>query len=267
MTSAFILPDIKLASSTTTGVKTHTTTATTTTTKPVISKEHDNDNCTVCRREGYTSATAALVVPKLVKVSERTSTADEADDATMRPAQSPREALATVVKGLNDERIHLTAELAVQQAMLSEHDPSLGARRRAAIDVSIQDLMRRLSWLDQQIYRLHDVLEGQEDVSEEEVEELTQAVVNTAAAAPTQKEKKKVTIRSFVSEHEVSDCGDHHGEDGGDESVEFRRGGRGKTDEESEDELPWEGFGDNEESLGMEGDVSFNALAGWRGVH
>jgi hypothetical protein len=267
MTSAFILPDIKLASSTTTGVKTHTTTATTTTTKPVISKEHDNDNCTVCRREGYTTATAALVVPKLVKVSERTSTADETDDATMRPAQSPREALATVVKGLNDERIHLTAELAVQQAMLSEHDPSLGARRRAAIDVSIQDLMRRLSWLDGQIYRLHDVLEGQEDVSEEEVEELTQAV-NTAAAAPAQNEKKKkVTIRSFVSEHEVSDC------HGGDESVEFRRGGHhGKADddEESEDEeeLPWEGFGDDGESLGMmEGDVSFNALAGWRGVH
>lgn len=277
MTSAFILPDIKLASSTTTGVKTHTTA---TTTKPVISKEHDNDNCTVCRREGYTTATAALVVPKLVKVSERTSTADETDDATMRPAQSPREALATVVKGLNDERIHLTAELAVQQAMLSEHDPSLGARRRAAIDVSIQDLMRRLSWLDGQIYRLHDVLEGQEDVTEQEVEELTQAAVDTAApapapaAAPAQKEKKKkVTIRSFVSEHEVSDC-DHRGEDGGDESVEFRRGGRGKTDEESGDEeeersleLPWEGFGDDGESLGMEGDVSFNALAGWRGVH
>ncbi|KAF7679793.1 protein kinase [Alternaria burnsii] len=272
MTSAFILPDIKLASSTTTGVKTHTTA---TTTKPVISKEHDNDNCTVCRREGYTTATAALVVPKLVKVSER-STADETD-ATMRPVQSPREALATVVKGLNDERIHLTAELAVQQAMLSEHDPSLGKRRRAAIDVSIQDLLRRLSWLDQQIYRLHDVLEGQEDVTEEEVEELTTQAVNTAAAAaaaaPAQKEKKKVTIRSFVSEHEVSDC-DHHGEDGGDESVEFRRGGRGKTDEESGDEeeersleLPWEGFGDDGESLGMEGDVSFNALAGWRGVH
>ncbi|KAB2099725.1 hypothetical protein AG0111_0g12147 [Alternaria gaisen] len=273
MTSAFILPDIKLASSTTTGVKTHTTA---TTTKPVISKEHDNDNCTVCRREGYTTATAALVVPKLVKVSER-STADETD-ATMRPVQSPREALATVVKGLNDERIHLTAELAVQQAMLSEHDPSLGKRRRAAIDVSIQDLLRRLSWLDQQIYRLHDVLEGQEDVTEEEVEELTTQAVNTAAPAPAaaaaQKEKKKkVTIRSFVSEHEVSDC-DHHGEDGGDESVEFRRGGRGKTDEESGEEeeersleLPWEGFGDDGESLGMEGDVSFNALAGWRGVH
>ena len=269
MTSAFILPDIKLASSTTTGVKTHTTA---TTTKPVISKEHDNDNCTVCRREGYTTATAALVVPKLVKVSER-STADETD-ATMRPVQSPREALATVVKGLNDERIHLTAELAVQQAMLSEHDPSLGKRRRAAIDVSIQDLLRRLSWLDQQIYRLHDVLEGQEDVTEEEVEELTTQAVNKAAPAPAaaaaaQKEKKKkVTIRSFVSEHEVSDC------HGGDDSVEFRRGGHhGKADdEESGDEeealeLPWEGFGDDGESLGMEGDVSFNALAGWRGVH
>jgi hypothetical protein len=76
-----------------------------------------------------------------------------------------------------------------------------------------------------------------------------------------------------VSEHEVSNC-----DGGGDESVEFRRGGGGHhdkadDDEESGDEeeasleLPWEGFGDDGESLGMEGDVSFNALAGWRGVH
>jgi hypothetical protein len=209
----------------------------------------------------------------------------------MRPAQSPREALATVVKGLNDERIHLTAELAVQQAMLSEHDPSLGARRRAAIDVSIQDLMRRLAWLDGQIYRLHDVLEGQEDdvVCEREVEEFTTREIGLQqqqqqqqqqdteksgiTAGKSKKPGKKVTIRSFVSEHEVSNC-----DGGGDESVEFRRGGGGHhdkadDDEESGDEeeasleLPWEGFGDDGESLGMEGDVSFNALAGWRGVH
>jgi hypothetical protein len=145
--------------------------------------------------------------------------------------------------------------------------------------------------LDGQIYRLHDVLEGQEDdvVCEREVEEFTtreiglqqqqqqqqqqdtERSVTTATAGKSKKPGKKVTIRSFVSEHEVSNCDGGHDES----AVEFRRGGgsHGKGDEESGDEeeersleLPWEGFGDDE-SLGMEGDVSFNALAGWRGVH
>ncbi|KAG9184964.1 hypothetical protein G6011_11794 [Alternaria panax] len=268
MTSAFILPDIKFGSATqNTG------------TRAAITKEHDNDNCTVCRREGYTTATGDLRVPKLVKVSERTR--DEVD-ATMRPVQSPREALAMVVKGLNDERIHILAELAVQQAMLQQHDPSLGARRRSRIEASVQDLMRRLQWVDEQIYRLHDVLEGQEaeGLTERDVEELTQDL-NAQIRHRTQdkekddtekagladnggKEKKKVTIRSFVSEHDLSDSED--------QSVEGRRG----EEEEEEDgthELPWEGFAEDEntglEGLeGLEGDVSFNALEGWNGrVH
>lgn len=243
MTSAFILPDIKLNS-------------TNQTTRP-ITKEHDNDNCTVCRREGFTTATSALVVPKLQKVSERTK---EEVDATLRPAQSPREALALVVKGLNDERIHLTAELAVQTALLECHDPSLGFRRRSAIEASVQDLLRRLGWIDQQIYRLHDVLEGQDEVTEQGVEEMTRELdLGHAAAAAsqeqtTEKKAKKVTIRSFVDEDE-------------DESVEMRRGlgqhgGRGAESDDETHELPWEGFGDES----MEGDVSFNALEGWRGA-
>ncbi|KAI4646013.1 hypothetical protein J4E93_005592 [Alternaria ventricosa] len=255
MTSAFILPDIKLS----------TTSQPNTSRKP-INKDHDNDNCTVCRREGYTTATGPLRVPKLVSVSTRT--ADE-PDATLRPAQSPREALALVVKGLKDERVHLWAELAVQGALLEQHDPSLGKRRRDALNASIQDLHRRLEWLDMQIYRLHDVLEGQkaDDLTEAEFDDLTQEVLvqqseqeqeqddgNTEKSVPTggKKKAKKVTIRSFVDEDE-------------DESVELRRSAAQQDHgaEESGDEtheLPWEGFG--EES--MEGDVSFNALEGWR---
>jgi hypothetical protein len=257
MTSAFILPDIKLSSA-----------KPATSSRRPIDNDHDNDNCTVCRREGYTTATGPLRVPKLVPVS--TLTADE-PDATLRPAQSPREALALVVKGLKDERVHLWAELAVQQALLQEHDPSLGKRRRDALNASIQDLQRRLDWLDEQIYRLHDVLEGQksQELTEAEFDDLTQDVLldqqeqtqqeqqeNKKSEKPTEKKAKKVTIRSFVDED--------------DESVELRRGQHmnqhqhdGAADDESGDEtheLPWEGFG--EES--MEGDVSFNALEGWR---
>jgi hypothetical protein len=161
---------------------------------------------------------------------------------------------------LNDERIHLTAELAVQTALLECHDPSLGFRRRSAIEASVQDLLRRLGWIDQQIYRLHDVLEGQDELTEQGVEEMTRELDLGHAAAvasqeqTTEKKAKKVTIRSFVDEDE-------------DESVEMRRGlgqhgGRGAESDDETHELPWEGFGDES----MEGDVSYNALEGWRGA-
>lgn len=243
MTSAFIVPDIKLSTS-----KQATTTINMQRTLP---KEHDNANCTYCRREGYTTATDALHVPKLVPASVRT--ADDAD-ATLRPAQSPKEALALVVKGMNDERIHLHAELAVQRALLEQHDPSLGQRKRVAINEAIQDLLRRIDHLDKQIYRLHDVLEGQraDDLTEQDVEELTgQIRIEEEKNGQSEKKAKKVTIRSFVDE---------------DESVEIGRGRASKNggahDEEEDDdethELPWEGFGDDS---GLEGDASFSAMA------
>ncbi|KNG49798.1 protein kinase [Stemphylium lycopersici] len=247
MTSAFIVPDIKFSTS-------KQATATINAHKP-LPKDHDNANCTVCRREGYTTATDTIRAPKLVPASVRTI---DDIDATLRPAQSPKEALALVVKGLNDERIHLHAELAVQRAFLEQHDPSLGNRKRIALNNSIQDLLRRIDFLDKQIYRLYDVLEGQQadDLTEEQLDELTGPIrieeEKTEQQQPLgeKKQGKKVTIRSFHDE---------------DESVEMARGGAGKDDVEDEDddsthELPWEGFEDD----GMEGDVSFSAMAGWR---
>jgi hypothetical protein len=241
MTSAFIVPDIKI------DVERQATTIINTSQKP-ISKDHDNANCTVCRREGYTTATEDYRVPKLVKVSSRT--ADDVD-ATLRPAQSPKQALALVVKGLKDERMHLHMELAVQRALLEHHDPSLGNRQRRELNASIQDLLRRIELKDTHIYNLYDVLEGQQadDLTELDVEELTREIrTEEQQAEPSQEKKaKKVTIRSFVDE----------------DSIEVGRG-VGSEDADLEDgetqELPWEGF----EDIGMEGDVSFGALEGWR---
>ncbi|KAH9864342.1 hypothetical protein J1614_010276 [Plenodomus biglobosus] len=240
MTSAFIVPDIKIdASKQTTTLKlTH---------KP-IPKDHDNSNCTVCRRQGLSTSTEDFRVPKLVPVSART--ADDVD-ATLRPARSPKEALALVVKELKDERAHLHAELAVSRAMLECHDPSLGNRKRIEYTTSCQDLLVRISIKETQIYNLYDALEGQQadDLTELDVENLTREIRTDAATEPT-REKKKVTIRSFVDESE-------------NESVEAGRGATETVRDEDEEgetqELPWEGFEDD-----MEGDDSFSAPQGWR---
>jgi hypothetical protein len=222
MTSAFIVPDLKIESrrQSINGSKS-------------TSKDHDNANCTVCRREGLTSATDALRVPKLVPASTRTP--DDVD-ATMRPARSPKEALAFVVKELQDERAHLHMELAVMRATLESHDASMGNRKRSEINTTMQDLLRRLEIKDVQIYNLYDVLEGQQDndITEQDVEELTQQI-RAEDRSDAEKKGKRVTIRSFVD----------------DDSVEIGRGFA-----ESTEELPWEGFED--------GDASFSAFTGWK---
>lgn len=227
MTSAFIVPDIKL--------NPH---------KPT-NKDHDNANCTVCRREGLGASIDDLHVPKLIPVSSRIP--DDVD-ATLRPARSPKEALALVVKELQDERIHLHAELAVMRAMLESHDVSLGNRKRRDLNASIQDILRRLEIKDMQIYNLYDVLEGQQtnDLTELDVENLTQQIRAEEDVAAPEKKGKKVTIRSFVDDE--------------DDSVEIGRGANADVEDVETQELPWEGF----EDTGAEGDVSYNALEGWR---
>ena len=244
MTSAFIVPDLKIESR---------RPSVTATTVSKHDKNHDNANCTVCRREGLTSSTSDLRVPRLIPVSSRMP-ADELD-ATLRPARSPKEALALVVKELQDERAHLHIELAALRAMLELHDASQGARKRTHLNASIQETLRRLDIKDTQIYNLYDVLEGQaaagEEITEQDVEDLTEQIraedakegmnadVDMSHVELERGRKgqgKRVTIRSFVDESD-SDTG----------TRDFGKDAHRHTilDDETE-ELPWEGFEDSE---------------------
>ncbi|KAF2642878.1 hypothetical protein P280DRAFT_516636 [Massarina eburnea CBS 473.64] len=210
MTSAFIVPDLKIESRRQAAAKADRT--------KINLKTHDNENCTVCNPD---ATTECLRIPKLVPVSSRMP--DEAD-ATLRPTQSPKDALGLVVKGLCDERVHLHMELAVMRAMLESHDPSLGRKKRSSYEQGIADLLSRIKAKDDQIYNLYDALEGQkeEDITEQFVEDVTEQLRKEAeggVANETDKKKaKKVTIQSY---HDLEDS------DG--------------------DELPWEGFEDTGE--------------------
>lgn len=246
MTSAFLIPDIKIEarrqSITTPNIP-----------KSATDKNHDNDNCTVCRREGLTSTSSALRVPRLVPVSARMP--DEID-ATLRPARSPKEALAFVVKELQDERAHLHIELAALRTMLEMHDASQGNRKRVEINANIQETLRRLEIKDAQIYNLYDVLEGQAadgDITEQDVEDITEQIraederenvggdVDMSHVEMERGKKgqgKRVTIRSFVDESESEEET---------ETRDIGKDGMRRTDaDEQTEELPWEGFEDSE---------------------
>jgi len=236
MTSAFIIPDITLN-----GVMNGAQ-------HPVLSPkakkvlntlcQHNGGNCTVCTRvtsfDNNTSKVQVkqtIRVEKPVPVSERMPVAGPyEDEPTMRPSVRPGLALATVMKGLEDELAHLKMELAQYQAVYTKHDPSLSLRKRKAVKAKIERLLKAIDIKADQIYALYDVLEGQkqsgQELSEKEVEVTlmdigidVDALKNESAEAGTQNTQNE----------------------------------QGDSDVDSELDLPWEGIEDTTGSHSVNG--------------
>ncbi|KAK6397893.1 hypothetical protein LTR65_005141 [Meristemomyces frigidus] len=151
MTSAFILPDItlhgeKIASSALASGCLH----------------HASATCTACH-----PLSASIAIPTPTPVSERMP---EDIDATLRPAEAPTLALATVIKNLEDEITHLKIRLSGYQQGYLRHDPSLGMRERVRIKGVVEGLVAEIERRSGQVYRLYDVLEGQRHRQREEEE-------------------------------------------------------------------------------------------------
>lgn len=227
MTSAFILPDITICGSF------HGTEhkALSASARNVLDNlcQHDGYNCTVCSRVASfetenaskrTDTKKSIRIEKPVPVSDRMPVAGSyEDEPTMRPLVSPGLALATVMKGLQDELAHMKMQLAQYQSMYSKYDMSLGMRKRKAIKAKIENLLKAIDIKADQIYGLYDVLEGQkqsgQELSEEEVEITLENIGVDINALKVKKPRG----------------GDNPGEDD-------------NSGDDSELDLPWEGIED-----------------------
>lgn len=176
MTSAFIIPDISINAPNETANPTLTAAA-----RQILDGlcEHDRKNCSICLRiaSAKTKATAkqTTFVSKPIPVSERMPIAEPyGDEPTLRPSVPPGLALATVIKGLEDEVEHLKADRARVQAAYDKHDASLAKRQRKALKRHIDECMSQIERKMDQLYSLYDVLEGLKqsgrEMTEDEVE-------------------------------------------------------------------------------------------------
>jgi regulator of replication initiation timing len=204
MTSAFIVPDITL----------HRTAANGTVRSVLekLSPHHDTSHCSVCARI-IGSALPEGSIPAPVPVSTRPEV--QADvDATIRPTQGPLDALAKVMKELQDELVHLKLELHVTEGKLRAQDPALGKRARKGLHERLAVLNKSIETKSDQIYALYDVLEAHKA-------EIADGVV------PEEIEK---TMESLRGDREKG------------KKVAF-----GNADEEDEDsDVPWAGISDTE---------------------
>ncbi|KAK4191849.1 hypothetical protein QBC35DRAFT_374925 [Podospora australis] len=182
MTSAFFLPDI-------TQQQQHQSV-------PSLSKDarrvldticnHKSGNCNVCVRiaahgekhQANTSSKIQLTpeelkvgkkkvcVEKPVPVSDRNPEESYRDEPTLRPSMPPGEALAICIKETQDEIEHMQMELKRLNDVYFSLDKSVGQRERRRVMGEIKRLQADLEAKSGQLYRLHDVLEGQKQAGQ-----------------------------------------------------------------------------------------------------
>lgn len=178
MTSAFILPDITI----------HGSQQLPTTNGKGCCIHHDADSCTACHPGDLSN----LDIPTPVPVTDRELEQDiDITTATIRPAQAPPLALASVIKQIQDEITHLKLLLQEQQTLYNQHDPALSKRKRVLTKLRISDFTSKIEVRSDQVYALYDVLEGQKqaaalakegggqearEMDEEEVEETLMSI-------------------------------------------------------------------------------------------
>ncbi|KAL4960421.1 uncharacterized protein BDV14DRAFT_193001 [Aspergillus stella-maris] len=236
MTSAFILPDITLRHADLAENLNKLPEAT----KRVLDRatQHSGKNCTVCKQSvpglDCEHTSEAVKIPKPVPVSERMPEPSiYNEEPTLRPAQSPAVALATVLKALEDELAHLRMQLVSYQGAYNKLDASISKRQRKTLTEKIEKLLKDIDMKADQIYALYDVLEGQrqhvQQMTEQEVEMTLQSI--GIDANPRLAEVTGTTDKSSRKD---------------------------ATDYEEDSELPWEGI---ESTMEVSGEISHSSAS------
>ncbi|KAE8401032.1 hypothetical protein BDV37DRAFT_188090 [Aspergillus pseudonomiae] len=154
--------------------------------------QHNGKNCTVCKRsipgDSCDHTRESVKIPKPIPVSERMPEPSVYnEEPTMRPAQPPAVALATVLKALEDELSHLKMQLLTYQGAYNKLDASLSKRQRKSLSAKIEKLLKDIDMKADQIYALYDVLEGQkskgQEMTEQEMEVTLQSIGIDVGAA------------------------------------------------------------------------------------
>lgn len=208
MTSAFIMPDITLNSSSTSFLAGGHT-----------SMMHDHDNCSLCP-----ATDKDVTIPSPVPVTDRED--PDVTNATIRPAQPPPVALAIVIKQLQDEIKHLKIKLAVQQRLYNQHDPALSKRKRMDVKIIMDKLTAEIEKRSDQVYALYDVLEGQKEAA---------ALAKKAGEEPKAMDEQEVEATLSSIGIDPAEMSGRIGRGAGLDGVNEMSG------DESE-ELPWDGL-------------------------
>ncbi|KAI1413156.1 hypothetical protein F5Y13DRAFT_161706 [Hypoxylon sp. FL1857] len=150
--------------------------------------DHDCGNCVVCarinshRRDANIGTGKKTVrVEKPVPVTSRARAQPEYEDqSTIRPSQDPGVALAKVIKSLEDEERHLCFAIKKKEAVYNECNPAYHRTMWKSLSDEIDKLRKARGLKRDQIYYLHDALEGQKASGQEMTMEFVDLTVMSA---------------------------------------------------------------------------------------
>lgn len=155
-----------------------------------LNDEHDCKNCVVCTRintyqcrlRGIDYKTKSIIrVDKPVPVTDQILGESEYEDqSTLRPSIKPGEALAKVIKTLQDEERHVQMAIKDADELYNRCNPSLHRNRWKKLDKKITNLRRVRDLRRDQIYFLFDALEGQKASGQEMTEDFVDITVTNA---------------------------------------------------------------------------------------
>lgn len=176
MTSEFIIPDII-----SNGQKDEARPALSSCARQVLDNlcAHDQKNCTICARiasvKTKIDTKQKIHITRPVPVSDRMPVvAPYEEEPTLRPSVAPGLALATVMKGLQDEIDHLRTDHSRVHAAYIRYDASMGKKQRRSLKLHLEKTIISIDRKMDQIYALYDVLEGQkasgQSMTEEDIE-------------------------------------------------------------------------------------------------
>ena len=273
LTSAFIVPDITMRNPGEATLKLSQSA------REVFDQlvQHDGHNCSICKRviehgvpHEHESVTK-LTVPKPTPVSERMLSVEPDDDEpTMRPSQPPAVALATVLKGLEDELKHSKIKLSEYQALYNRHDPALSKRKRKAVFDRIEKLLASIDTKADQIYALYDVLEGQKQCGQEMDEDEVEITLLRVGVNPNEINMRGGNITSDIeSDSERASMSDKESIRAPFEKSTTKRPATANKstkkvkqvwdlESDDEEELPWEGFDATGELTGRSARSAFS---------
>lgn len=137
----------------------------------------------VTRREEQESATLRKEPKVLSKpvpmVKEATEPTPHEEEPTLRPSQPPALALASVIRGLEDELLLAKRQLAQYQDLYNNQNPALAKRARKSLKEKMEKLLRTIDGKADHIYSLYDVVEGQKQQGQGMTDEQLQATLKS----------------------------------------------------------------------------------------
>ncbi|KAF8422513.1 hypothetical protein EV426DRAFT_670644 [Tirmania nivea] len=128
-----------------------------------VEAEHDPLSCTVCiRREMQLLQEESRIMAHthgVGPVAGQEHNEGYQELSTLRPSKPAGKQLSNVVRGLQDEFVHLKMAYQEKAEEFLSLDPTKGKRRRKEITREINDMVAEMDWKCDMIYALYDVAE------------------------------------------------------------------------------------------------------------